>query len=84
MVEEIDTDFLYQISCKDNQPYTNLLNNDIVHQDKVWEDILKNGMLEPLLIRISLKTKEIRLESGNHRIKTAIQSGIKLDFRTLF
>lgn len=32
-------------------------------------------MAEPLLIVINLKNKTIRLESGNHRINTAVADG---------
>tara|TARA_B100000700_G_scaffold331722_1_gene467529 strand:+ start:12447 stop:12920 length:474 start_codon:yes stop_codon:yes gene_type:complete len=72
-IEQISTHFLLNIANKESTNYTDLLSGDIVHQNKVWYDIKNNGMQEPLLIRINPKTKEVRLESGNHRIKTAIK-----------
>ncbi len=65
-------EFLKSISNPNATKYTDLLNESIVHQDIVWEDIKKNGMQEPLLIVIGYKDKTIRLESGNHRVNTAI------------
>lgn len=54
---------------------TDLLTGEIVHQDLVWKNILEDGLQEPLLIVIGFDNKTIRLESGNHRIKTAIKDG---------
>lgn len=75
MTVNVDVNFLKSISNKNSTDFTDLLTGEIVHQDVVWEDIEKNGLNEPLLIVIGYKNKTIRLESGNHRIKTAIQSG---------
>lgn len=55
--------------------YTDLLTGEIVHQSLVWRDIKESGLQEPLLIVIGYDNKTIRLESGNHRIKTAIEDG---------
>tara|TARA_B100002019_G_C21254523_1_gene593068 strand:+ start:1588 stop:2058 length:471 start_codon:yes stop_codon:yes gene_type:complete len=74
-IEQISTKFLKSIANPSSTDETDLLSGEIVHQDKVWEDIKKNGMVEPLHIRINPKTREVRLESGNHRIKTAINDG---------
>lgn len=41
----------------------------------MWENIKEEGLQEPLLIVIGYENKTIRLESGNHRIKTAIEDG---------
>lgn len=75
LVENISLHFLLNISNKKTTNQTDLLNGEIVHQDLVWEDIKKNGMQEPLMIRINPNNKEVRLESGNHRIITAINDG---------
>ncbi len=68
-------DWLLTISNPNPTDSTDLLDGRIVHQDIVWRDIEKNGMLEPLLMVVSGKHRTIRLESGNHRIRTAIGSG---------
>jgi len=76
LVGEADVNFLKQISNPKSDEYTNLPNGKLVHQDKVWDNIIENGMFEPLLITISVKNKKIRLESGNHRINTAIKNEV--------
>jgi hypothetical protein len=64
------------IANKKTTQYADLLSGEIVHQDKVWENIRRVGMSEPLLITITRSQKKIRLETGNHRIRTAIQDGL--------
>ena len=75
MVQQIDVQFLKKIANPEATNHTDLLNGDIVHQDLVWENIKEEGLQEPLLIVIGYDDKTIRLESGNHRIKTAIADG---------
>jgi len=71
LVEEVDVDFLSSIK----NPYATKETDDLVgkiHPQKVvFDEIIKNGMRDPLLIVISLKHKTIRLESGNHRVDEA-------------
>ena len=74
-VAEVDVNFLSKISNKQTKPYTTDLNENMVHQDVVWDDIEKNGLDEPLLIVIGTKERTIRLESGNHRVNNAIKEG---------
>lgn len=47
----------------------------IMHQELIFNSIEKNGMQEPLVIVISPEKNTMRLESGNHRIKVAIDRG---------
>lgn len=75
MVFQIDVNFLKKIANPQATDHTDLLSGEIVHQDIVWENIKQEGLQEPLLIVIGYDNKTIRLESGNHRIKTAIQDG---------
>jgi hypothetical protein len=63
--------FLNKIRNKNSTDFTDNLDGDILHQDEVWKNIKEIGMFEPLVIRVNLKSNEICLESGNHRIKTA-------------
>jgi len=76
LVKEVSTSFLKSIANPEATKFTDLLNGDIVHQDLVWKNIKDEGLYEPLLIVIGYKNKTIRLESGNHRINTAIADGI--------
>lgn len=66
-VSLISIDFLLKICNKKSTDKTDLLTGEIVSEDMVWSDIVKNGMQEPLLIRINPETFEVRLESGNHQ-----------------
>jgi hypothetical protein len=75
LVKNIDVNFLKKIANQESTDYTDLLNGEIVHQSIVWENIKAEGMFEPLLIVIGFDNKRIRLESGNHRIKVAIEDG---------
>ncbi len=75
LVRQCPTWLLKALSNPLSNNKTDLLTGDVVHQDLVWEDIKKNGMQEPLLIIVGWENKVIRLESGNHRIQTAIQDG---------
>lgn len=74
-VSLVSIDFLLKICNKESTNKADLLTGEIVSEDIVWSDIVKNGMKEPLLIRINPETFEVRLESGNHRIKTAKKDG---------
>ena len=74
-VHEVEIKFLSSIANPYSTNSTDLLNGEIVHQDKVWENIEKEGMQEPILVVIGYKNKTIRLEAGNHRIKTALKIG---------
>lgn len=74
-VELIPVSFLDLIRNKNNKPFTDDLDGNIIHEDEVWKDIELNGMFEPLIIRIGFKNKTIRLESGNHRIRSALKNG---------
>lgn len=76
MVFQLSTFFLDKYRNKKSTNFTDLYSGEILHERLVWNDIKKNGMIEPLLIIIGYKNKTIRLESGNHRIKLAIEDGI--------
>jgi len=76
-VEEVPVSFLDIIKNPFSKDFTNESNesNVILHQNKVFDDIELNGMDEPFIVRIGYSDKTIRLESGNHRIKVAIERG---------
>lgn len=74
-VYNTDINLILSVANPKATDYTDLLDGNIVHQEKVWEDIEKEGMQEPLLIIIGYDKKTIRLESGNHRIKVAKDKG---------
>ena len=76
LVKLFPTEFLKKYSNKTPSKYTNMSSGEIVKQEKVWADILENGMDEPMQLIIGTKDKTLRLESGNHRINMALKHGI--------
>jgi len=76
MVELIPVSFLNKIRNPSSTDYTDDLNGNIIHQDMVWENIKEIGMFEPLVIRVNVYSNEIRLESGNHRVKTPMKDNV--------
>ena len=72
---QVPIEWLMQFSHPSPSDFTDLVNGELLHQDEVWKDILKNGMLEPLLFVINKKSKTMRLESGNHRVRVAYADG---------
>jgi hypothetical protein len=75
LVELVRVDFLLSLCHQSPTDETDLHNNEICHVDKVWENIMEEGMFEPLVLRINPTNKEIRLESGNHRVYLAKKNG---------
>lgn len=75
MVVQFPIDMLKTIANQNATNETDLLCGKVVAQEDVWNDIIKTGMAEPLLIVIGYKQKTIRLESGNHRVNLAYADG---------
>lgn len=74
-VAEFPVELLDEIRYKKSTDHTDMPDGSIHHQNIVFDSIEKDGMEEPLVILISPTKKTIRLESGNHRIKVAIERG---------
>jgi hypothetical protein len=74
-VAEFPVELLDAIRYQDSTEYTDLPNGDIHHQNIIFDSIENDGMEEPLVIVISPTNMTIRLESGNHIIKVAIDRG---------
>lgn len=62
LVEYWPTDILAQWRNKHWSPHTAEQDQELV------EDILANGMQEPLVIGVGLWSRRVRLDTGNHRI----------------
>ncbi|MBO9428040.1 hypothetical protein [Sulfitobacter sp. R18_1] len=79
----VPTEFLLKISCQNPTTHTDLGDGDVgtLPTDEVWSRILAEGMNDPLVIIFSVprdrsvKSATIRLESGNHRIGAALETG---------
>lgn len=76
-VELVCVDFLLRFANPNPTEETDLCNGEIHHQEVVWQNILDEGMQEPLMLRVNPYDNEIRLESGNHRVRLAKKYGFK-------
>jgi hypothetical protein len=77
VVEEVPLEFVWQYWSYD------VTNGDIEYEDGshsdmdgLWDKLCEEGLRDPLIIRVGLKNKKVRLEAGNHRIQVLRQHGI--------
>lgn len=77
-VEFVPTDWVWNYWGRDVSPKTNLKDGTLVEMDVLWENLIKEGMRDPLIMRVGLKNQKFRLESGNHRIQLFHKHGIKM------
>lgn len=75
-IEQIPTEWVWKYRGDDVSPEADLLDGTIVDMDALWENILEAGLYNPLIMRVGLKNKKFRLESGNHRIQVLRQHKI--------
>lgn len=68
-IELVPTDWVWQYRGQDVSPKTDLMDGSEADLGELWEDICEKGLYEPFIMRIGIKNKKFRLESGNHRIK---------------
>ena len=73
-IYNIKLDYLFSISNPDVKPEFELQDKTKVSYETMKQDIINNGILEPLVILTS--QDGIRLESGNHRIYILKDLGI--------
>lgn len=72
---QVPVEFLDRIRYKNSTDKTDMPDGRIMPQEKIFDSIEKDGMQEPLLIVLSPEKGTMRLESGNHRIKVAMDRG---------
>lgn len=75
-VELVPTAWLYQYRGADVTPGTDLKDGSAVTMDQLWENILTEGLHDPVIIRVGKTNKKFRLESGNHRIQVLMKHGV--------
>lgn len=76
VVELIPTSWLFARYGTDVTPVADLMDGTLVDLETLWENILQDGLHEPLIIRVGKENKKFRLESGNHRIQVFFQHGV--------
>lgn len=77
-IEMVPLLWLWNYWGRDVSPEADLMNGTIVSMDELWENILEDGMHDPLIMRVGLKNKKFRLEAGNHRIQMLHKHGVKM------
>lgn len=77
-VELVPTDWVWKYRGADVSPEADLMDGTIVSMDVLWENILEVGLCEPLIMRVGLRNKKFRLESGNHRIQVLHAHGVMM------
>ena len=76
-VELVPTDWLFTFRGPDVSPELTIKRGTVVDMESLWESIQKNGLDEPVIMRVGIKNKKFRLESGNHRIQLFKQYGVE-------
>ena len=74
----VPTEWAWRYWGKDVTPEASLEDGTVVDLEVLWRDLLEEGMYEPLIMRVGLKNKKFRLESGNHRIQLFHKYGIPM------
>ncbi len=77
-VELVPTDWVWKYWGRDVSPEADLMDGTIVDMDTLWENILEEGLHQPLIMRVGLKNKKFRLEAGNHRIQLFHKHGVRM------
>lgn len=77
-IQLVPTEWVWKYWGRDVSPQADLMDGTIVSLETLWEDIVENGLYNPLIIRIGLKNNKFRLEAGNHRIQVLHQHGVTM------
>jgi hypothetical protein len=68
-IELIPTDWVWKYWGSDVSPGGALIDGTQVSMEEMWENILEEGLYNPLIMRVGIKNRKMRLEAGNHRIQ---------------
>lgn len=75
-IELVPTEWVWQYRGVDVSPLGDLMDGSLVTVEALWEDLCREGLHEPLIMRVGIRNKMMRLESGNHRIQLFHRYGI--------
>ena len=76
-IELVPTAWVYKYQGSDVSPSADLMDGTIVTPNELWKNILQEGLYDPLIIRVGLKNKKMRLEAGNHRVQLFHRYGVE-------
>ncbi len=68
-IELVPTEWVWQYWGHDVCKNVGLPDGTRVDLDTFWEILLEEGLQDPLIMRVGVKNKMMRLEAGNHRIQ---------------
>ncbi len=68
-IELIPTDWVWKYWGTDVSPMADLKDGTPADMDTLWKNILDEGLHDPLIMRVGIQNKKMRLEAGNHRIQ---------------
>ncbi|MCD5380975.1 MAG: ParB N-terminal domain-containing protein, partial [Candidatus Pacebacteria bacterium] len=76
LIEMVPTNWVYNHWGTDVTPQAELLDGTPADLDELWENILQDGLGEPLIMRVGILNNKFRLEAGNHRIQLFHKYGV--------
>ena len=77
-VELVPTAWVWKYRGPDVSPMTHLNDGTPADLNILWKNLCESGLRDPLIMRVGLRNKKFRLESGNHRIQLFYKYGIKM------
>lgn len=77
-VELVPTEWVWRYYGPDVSPMTRLKDGTEIDLFGLWQNIIAERLHDPLIMRVGVKNKMMRLEAGNHRIQLFHQDGVPL------
>lgn len=77
VVEELPLEWVWQYWTSDVNNHIELEDGSHMELEELWKVLIEEGMSDPLILRVGLENKRMRLEAGNHRIQVLRQHGVK-------
>ncbi len=77
VVEELPIEWVWKYWTSDVNNHIALEDGAHMELDELWNVLIVEGMNDPLILRVGLENKRMRLEAGNHRIQLLRRHGVK-------
>ncbi len=77
-IELVPMSFLWKYWGRDVSPMADLMDGTVVSLDTLWQNICEEGLYNPLIMRVGLRSNTFRLEAGNHRIQVLHDHGVEM------
>lgn len=73
----VPTEWVWQYWGRDVSPMAEFVDKTPATLDELWENILQDGLHDPLIMRVGVHSNTFRLEAGNHRIQVLHAHGVE-------